>query len=190
MGVHSACGCALVLVFWVFLNSAILWVVQGILVCRRIIQWFSVCFKGCAKVILTSEGWNWHTVIPVIPRKGSALKFQMFVFLACSLIFFFFVGFFIGLYSIICSSTSVLLYLPPVLSLWIYFKQLNLTCLWWVIRFLSDVDRTRRKCKCTALPARVLSPAESAFECCVCVSGHVKGQLLRAGRCWPEGVGH
>lgn len=24
----------------------------------------------------------------------------------------------------------------------------------------------------------------------LCVSGHVEGQLLRAGRCWPEGVGH
>lgn len=152
-----------------FLNSAVLWVVPGILVCRRIIQWFLLFLKGCAEMRYISEGWNWHIVIPIVTafhsKEGKCFKIPVLIFLAYSLIFFPHFVFLFGLYSIICIYTSMLLHLPPVLLFGICFKQLNLMCLWWVIRFLTDVDRVRRKCRCTALAARLLQKVHLNAVC-------------------------
>lgn len=149
-------------------------------------------------MISISGGLNWHSdshcyCITFLGRKKPLYKkFQVVVFQTCSLTFFSCGVFFLGLYSVIYSSTCMFFHLSPVFPFWIFFKHLNLVaCLWWLIRFLTDVDRARRKCRCISVNAGDLTLAESAFGCCVCVIGHIKGQHIPwQCKCWPEGVGH
>lgn len=114
------------LVYWVFLNSAVLWVVPGIHVCRRLIQWLVLYLKGYAKMIHISEGWNWHIVIPIVTafhyKEGKCFKITMLVFLAYGLIFFF---------PLVCVALSVVL--PPCSFICLQFCHFGFALSSWCV---------------------------------------------------------